>query len=72
LNTNSYGAWTRPRPTSTIGSDSARELAINLCHKAAPRAPVACAQRAAIPATWGVAILVSLIVRYRVGIGQEE
>src|SRR5206468_2668545 len=56
------GACTRPRPTSATGALRDRALTISRCQSAAPRAPVASAHNAAMPATCGVAMLVPEMV----------
>ena len=61
-----------PLPTSTDGCSSRWLSMQSVAHSSRPRRPVASAHSAATPATCGVAMLVPLIVRYRVGSGQDE
>src|SRR6476646_2387255 len=68
-----YGACTRPAPTSVAGRGRCLAVEVSLARKAAPRSMgMVCAQRAAHPATCGVAILVPLIVLCNVGRGHDE
>ena len=70
---NSYGAWTSPAPTLLAGNGSGFAVASSFLHRFMPRRlGEVCAHNAAQPATCGVAMLVPLIVRSFVGLGQDE
>src|SRR4029077_18870084 len=66
------GACTRPAPTSTERAPRRRAAPAITWKRAAPETWRASAQRAAMPATCGVAMLVPESTRLRVGIGAAE
>ena len=53
-----WGAWARPAPTSEAGRLRRRAVRTSVDHRVDPVPPPAVAHRAAMPATWGVAMLV--------------
>ncbi len=55
------GACTSPEPTSTAGTLSGVACCNSTAHNCLPVSPVASHHNAAIPDTWGVAMLVPLI-----------
>src|SRR5512132_1601106 len=62
-----------PRPTRAIGYGNGRAADCSRVHSIWPRSPrLLSAHSAAQPATCGVAMLVPLLVPYRVGRGKEE
>src|SRR5215218_9827643 len=68
-----YGACTSPAPTRATGNGRCFAVAINFLHSRMPRSVGdVSAHSAAHPATCGVAMLVPLLIPYRVGRGTDE